>query len=88
MEYPDIFLGSNPKCAWLLHKPQFASSQFVIADVTGRSPNVFYELGIAHTVKDFCVILTQNIEDVPFDLRHLHCIIYENSDACYLPDNI
>jgi hypothetical protein len=56
-----------------------ASSQFVIADVTGRNPNVFYELGIAHTVKDFCVILTQNIEDVPFDLRHLHCIIYENS---------
>ena len=51
----------------------------MIADVTGRNPNVFYELGIAHTVKDFCVILTQNIEDVPFDLRHLHCIIYENS---------
>ena len=56
-----------------------ASSEIVIADVTDRNANVFYELGIAHTVKDRCVILTQNFNDVPFDLKHLRCIQYDNS---------
>jgi hypothetical protein len=46
-------------------------SRLIIADVTGKNPNVFYELGVAHTIgKDF-VILTQDKDDVPFDLRHL-----------------
>ena len=45
-------------------------------------PNVFYELGIApSTVKDRCIILSQSIQDIPFDLRHLRCIEYENSIA-------
>lgn len=67
-----------------------AISQFIIADVTNRNPNVFYELGIAHTVKDNCIILTQSMDDVPFDLRHLHCIVYENSlsGAEELKDNL
>jgi DeoR/GlpR family transcriptional regulator of sugar metabolism len=56
-----------------------ASSEIVIADVTDRNANVFYELGIAHTVKDRCIILTQNLDDVPFDLRHLRCIGYDNT---------
>ena len=28
------------------------TAEIIIADVTGRNPNVFYELGISHTVKD------------------------------------
>jgi hypothetical protein len=55
------------------------TSELIIADVTGRNPNVFYELGIAHAVKDSCIIVTPSMEDVPFDLRHLRCIVYENS---------
>jgi hypothetical protein len=55
------------------------TAELIVADVTGRNPNVFYELGIAHAVKDNCVILTQAMEDVPFDLRHLRCIVYENT---------
>lgn len=54
-------------------------SRLIVADVTGKNPNVFYELGIAHTVgKDF-VILTQNSEDVPFDLRHLRYFLYTDN---------
>lgn len=55
------------------------TSELIIADVTGRNPNVFCELGIAHAVKDNCIILTQTMDDVPFDLRRLRCIVYENS---------
>jgi len=55
------------------------TAELIVADVTGRNPNVFYELGIAHVVKDNCIILTQTMDDVPFDLRHLRCIVYENT---------
>jgi hypothetical protein len=48
----------------------------VIADCTGRNPNVFYEIGIAHTVGIPVILVTQSIEDVPFDLRHERVIVY------------
>jgi hypothetical protein len=58
-----------------------AGADFIVADVTGKNPNVFYELGIAHSCKDATsvVIITQTLEDVPFDLRHMRCIVYQDS---------
>ena len=49
----------------------------IIAELTGRNPNVFYEVGIAHTVGKEVILLSQNIEDIPFDLKHLRCILYD-----------
>jgi len=49
---------------------------FLVADVTGKNPNVFYELGIAHTVGKDVIILTQSEDDIPFDLRHLRHLTY------------
>ena len=48
----------------------------VLADLTGRNPNVFYELGIAHTLGKPAVLVTQNIDDVPFDVRGWRIIEY------------
>jgi hypothetical protein len=44
-------------------------------------PNVFYELGIAHMVKDVekVILITQNIDALPFDLNQLRCIPYTQS---------
>ena len=53
-------------------------SAFVIVDVTDRDPNVMYELGIAHTIGKPVILLTQNIENVPFDLIHHRHHVYEN----------
>lgn len=53
------------------------SASLVLADVTGRNPNVMYEIGMAHTVGKAVIIITQNIDDVPFDLKHYRCIIYD-----------
>lgn len=54
-------------------------SKVVIADCTERNPNVFYEIGIAHTLGREVILITQNESDIPFDLRHLRYIKYLNN---------
>lgn len=51
-------------------------SSIVIVDFTGKNPNVFYEAGIAHTLGKNVIPITQNIEDIPFDLRHHRVLKY------------
>jgi len=51
-------------------------ARLVVADLTDRNPNVFYELGIAHTLGKPVIMISQSIEFVPFDLRHLRFIVY------------
>ena len=46
-------------------------SRIVICDCSTRNPNVFYEIGIAHTLGREVILITQSSEDIPFDLRHL-----------------
>lgn len=40
----------------------------VIADLTGRNPNVFYELAIRHASKKSVVQIIQSGESIPFDV--------------------
>jgi hypothetical protein len=54
-------------------------SRVVIADCTSRNPNVFYEIGIAHTLGREVILITQNDADIPFDLRHLRYVRYLNN---------
>jgi len=53
------------------------SARVIVADLTHRNPNVMYELGMVHTLGKRAVLLTQDIDDVPFDLRHIRCIVYD-----------
>ena len=53
-------------------------AKFIIADVTGKNPNVFYELGIAHTVGKEVFIITQTKDDVPFDVQHRRYFEYSD----------
>lgn len=54
-------------------------SKIVICDCTGKNPNVFYEMGIAHTLGRNVIFITQLENDIPFDLRHLRYIHYLNN---------
>jgi len=56
-----------------------ARARVVICDCSGRNPNVFYEVGIAHTLGKETVLIAQSESDVPFDLRHLRYIPYLNN---------
>lgn len=51
----------------------------VICDCTGKNPNVFYEIGIAHSLGREVILITQKAEDIPFDVCHLRHLRYLNN---------
>ena len=56
-------------------------SDLIIADLTGSNANVYYELGLAHALGKRVLLLTQSIEDLPFDLRSYRVISYDTHFA-------
>ena len=52
-------------------------SNILIADCTGRNPNVFYEIGMAHVAGKPVILITQNDDDIPFDLKHRRYLTYK-----------
>lgn len=54
-------------------------AKIIVADCTGKNPNVFYEIGIAHAINKPVILMTQDQNDVPFDLRHIRYIHYNNT---------
>jgi hypothetical protein len=55
-------------------------ARVVVADLTGKNPNVFYETGIAHTLGRDVIQIAQSMNDVPFDLRSIRSLTYLNND--------
>lgn len=54
-------------------------AEIIIADVTDKNANVFYEIGIAHTLGKKVILLTQSTEDIPFDFKGYRHIVYEDN---------
>ncbi|MFQ2895620.1 nucleoside 2-deoxyribosyltransferase [Aeromonas caviae] len=52
------------------------SSDLIVADLTGSNPNVYYELGVAHALNKNVILLTQDIDELPFDLRSYRVVSY------------
>ncbi|GAB2564407.1 hypothetical protein [Spirosoma aerophilum] len=59
------------------------TSHVVIADFTDKNPNVFYEVGIAHTLGKTVIPITQSIADVPSDLGHHRALKYLPNEQGY-----
>jgi hypothetical protein len=53
----------------------------LLVDLSGKSANVFYELGVAHALGKPVVLIAQDIESIPFDLRSLRIIVYKSTPA-------
>lgn len=56
---------------------QIEKAKLLLADLSGKNPNVFYELGLSHAAKKPVIFTAADVDDVPFDLRHLRVIIYD-----------
>lgn len=54
-------------------------ARVIVADLTARNPNVYYELGMAHVLGKRFVLLTQDVNDVPFDLKRFRCVTYQDN---------
>jgi hypothetical protein len=54
-------------------------SVIVVVDFSGKNPNVMYETGIAHTLGKTVVPITQNLDDVPSDIKHHRVLVYLNN---------
>jgi hypothetical protein len=52
------------------------TSSIVIADLSGKNPNVFYEIGISHTLGKFVVPIAQRTDDLAFDVGHHRVLKY------------
>ena len=45
-------------------------AHIVLADLTDRNANVFYELGVRHALSDRSIIVAQQRDDIPFDISN------------------
>lgn len=59
---------------------QIAKSRVVIANISGRNPNVFYELGIAHALGKPVVIVSESLADIPFDINNSRILAFQSID--------
>ncbi len=55
--------------------------KLVIVETTEVNANVYYELGIAHTLGKPAILITQtkDVVDLPFDIRHLRFTVYDDT---------
>lgn len=54
-------------------------AKIILADLSEKNPNVFYELGLAHALAKPAILVSETIENIPFDLRALRVIIYDKN---------
>lgn len=72
----DVFRpGTIIKDIWTYTK----EAEVILADLSGKNSNVLYELGLAHAIAKPAVIVSDSLEDVPFDLRSLRVLRYNKN---------
>lgn len=56
------------------------AAKVLVAELTTKNANTFYELGLAHALEKPVVLVSSNEDDVPFDLQHIRVIYYDVMD--------
>ena len=74
----DQLSGTGPILREIIR--QIERSDLLIVDVSKANPNVYYELGIAHALAKRAIIISSDVEDVPFDLRQYRVLPYDASN--------
>lgn len=73
--------GDEEQTGGIIHTAMFARlllSEYVVADLTFASPNVFYELGIRHAAKPFTTVpIFANLHPLPFDVTMVRAVGYD-----------
>ena len=61
-------------------------ARVIVAELSGRNPNVMYETGLAHAISKPIIMLTRDQQDVPFDLRSLRYVFYDPNNPFWGDD--
>ena len=64
---------------WLM----IQAADVLVAELTEKNPNVFYELGLGHAIGKPIILVSETMEDVPFDLQQLRVILYDKDDPSW-----
>ncbi len=57
---------------------EIETSEFIIADLTGERPNVYYEIGYAHGRNKRVILYRREETKLHFDIAHRNCPTYKN----------
>jgi hypothetical protein len=57
------------------------SADLILCDISDSNPNVFYELGLAHSLNKPVIIVCRQEDPLPFDIGHLRVIYYDTTLA-------
>jgi hypothetical protein len=63
-------------------------ADIVVSVMTGRNPNVFYETGYSHAQQKSTILLAENTDEIPFDLKDYNHIIYSPSELPQLREDL
>jgi len=77
----DSLFRSSPIMADIWQMIQDA--KIIIAVLTGKNPNVFYEMGLAHAIGKPIILISETMIDVPFDLHSLRVILYNKNNPSW-----
>lgn len=62
-------------------RDSIVEADLVLCEMSGKNPNVFYELGLAHAIGRPAILVANEENDIPFDLRHVRVILYDSARA-------
>lgn len=55
-------------------------ANIIIANINGRNPNVFYELGLAHALNKNTILISETKEELPVDVKSKYMILYKDEN--------
>ncbi len=58
---------------------QILEARIVIADITPKNPNVYYEVGYAHALNKPTILIAEKPAELPFDVSPFRILFYENT---------
>ena len=58
-----------------------SKARLIVADVSGKNPNVLYEIGVAHSLGKDVILIAEKGETLPFDIAQQRVVFYRQSVA-------
>ncbi len=58
---------------------EITESKVIIAEITPRNPNVYFEVGYAHAYNKPTILIAEKGTELPFDVSPFRVLLYENS---------